>query len=281
MLEKIKVFLKKRKLIVWIYEGFFKLLWKVGPYFRKIRLQLGFYTENEKMILKFKNMYKGQTCVVVGNGPSLRVEDLERLKKKGYIFFGSNKIYKIFGQTSWRPDFYACTDTLVYEQNEEEIRAFVECPRFFRQAIRYNCKMWDEQKDMFVWYYEYKKGKIFSNDSLIINSGGTVTYVLLALAYMMGFQTVFLIGCDNTYGFYEQKDKKSGMVEVDKNINNDYFIKDYMRAGEKMNIGNMEYVEEGYKRAKKKYEQTGRKIYNITRGGKLEVFERIDIDDIV
>ena len=33
--------------------------------------------------------------------------------------------------------------------------------------------------------------------------------------------------------------------------------------------------------AKKFYEGNGRKIYNATRGGKLEVFERVDFDDII
>jgi hypothetical protein len=34
----------------------------------------------------------------------------------------------------------------------------------------------------------------------------------------------------------------------------------------------------GYKRAKEVFEENGRKIYNSTVGGKLEIFERVPLE---
>jgi len=40
------------------------------------------------------------------------------------------------------------------------------------------------------------------------------------------------------------------------------------------------YVERAYKTAKKYADRHGVKIYNATRGGNLEVFERVDFDTL-
>ena len=52
---------------------------------------------NKRKLRKLKNKYKGKRCFIMGNGPSLKAEDLELLKDE--YCFGQNKIYKIFPQT--------------------------------------------------------------------------------------------------------------------------------------------------------------------------------------
>ena len=60
---------------------------------------------------ELKDKYKGQRCFVIGNGPSLTAEDLNLLK--GEVTFASNRIYKMFEQTDWRPTYYAVFDEWV------------------------------------------------------------------------------------------------------------------------------------------------------------------------
>ena len=60
------------------------------------------------MLKKYKNIHKGQRCFIIGTGPSLSVEDLEKLK--GEITFGSNRIFEIYSQTDWRPTYYMNQD---------------------------------------------------------------------------------------------------------------------------------------------------------------------------
>lgn len=70
-------------------------------------------TLNSFRIIKLKNRYKNKRCFVIGNGPSLKLDDLNKLKNE--FTFASNKIYKIFNQTDWRPSFYFAEDSLIYE----------------------------------------------------------------------------------------------------------------------------------------------------------------------
>jgi hypothetical protein len=56
---------------------------------------------------------------VIGNGPSLRPEDLDRLGSE--ITFASNKIYLVFDQIAWRPSYYSVCDPLVAQNNRETI----------------------------------------------------------------------------------------------------------------------------------------------------------------
>jgi len=97
--------------------------------------------------------------------------------------------------------------------------------------------------------------------------GWTVTYVCLQLAVYMGFKEIYLIGVDFNY---------SANLLDERN----HFSPDYIKPGG--TVGNIfvEEVRNAYTSAKKYADSHGLKIYNATRGGKLEVFERVDFDDL-
>ncbi len=57
-----------------------------------------------------RDCHRGRRGFIVGNGPSLRMEDLDRLQSE--ISFGSNKIYLAFDKTAWRPTYYSVIDVL-------------------------------------------------------------------------------------------------------------------------------------------------------------------------
>ena len=58
--------------------------------------------------ISLKNKFKNKRCFIVGNGPSLTVQDLDRLV--GEDCFAANLIFKIFDKTKWRPKFYCIQD---------------------------------------------------------------------------------------------------------------------------------------------------------------------------
>ena len=63
-------------------------------------------------------------------------------------------------------------------------------------------------------------------------------------------------------------------------IANNYFIKDYLKPGEVANIPNVTANLLAFQAARKEMEASGRIVRNATRGGKLEVFERADLDEL-
>jgi hypothetical protein len=74
---------------------------------------------NTRGLRALAGRHRGRRGVAIGNGPSLRVEDLDRLR--GGITFASNKIFLAFDQVAWRPTFHSCSDILVAKNNREAI----------------------------------------------------------------------------------------------------------------------------------------------------------------
>ena len=144
-------------------------------------------------------------------------------------------------------------------------------------------------------YYEFIKREfepktklpLFSADcSKQIYASGTVTYSMLQLAVYMGFQEIYLLGIDMSYSVERYKD---GRVQM--NVKNNHstltekeetkFKEDIISAHGYSYIADVDMQLDGYKAAKEYAEKNGIKIYNATRGGKLEIFERVDFDSVL
>ncbi|MEC8197745.1 MAG: hypothetical protein VX228_15895 [Pseudomonadota bacterium] len=81
-----------------------------------------------------RNRHRGQRAVIIGNGPSLQIADLDRLHNE--IAFASNKIYLAYGDTSWRPTYYSVEDHLVLLNNLAEIEALQDSIKLFPANTR-------------------------------------------------------------------------------------------------------------------------------------------------
>ena len=67
-------------------------------------------TSYGKTLSAYKNKYSGKRCFLIGNGPSLKAEDLTKLYENGEVTFAFNRVYNIFDDTGWRPTFYISQD---------------------------------------------------------------------------------------------------------------------------------------------------------------------------
>ena len=110
-----------------------------------------------------------------------------------------------------------------------------------------------------------------------IGLGSTVTYVALQLAFHMGYDSVALIGCDHNF---ETKGPADKIVQAD-NTDPNHFDPTYFSKGVKWNLPDLLNSERGYLLARKHYENNERKIFNCTEGGKLEIFERLTLEDFL
>ena len=96
-----------------------------------------------------------------------------------------------------------------------------------------------------------------------IAGGNTITYIALQICMYMGFAEIYLLGMDCSNFLHHFTDNYvDGKLEMD------------------MNTLNVERMILAYKEAKRISEEKGIKIYNATRGGMLEVFERVNFDDL-
>lgn len=225
-------------------------------------------------IKKFKNKFIGKTCFIIGNGPSMTFRDLDRINELNVPSFACNKIYLGFDETKWRPTFYFISDNkIIKDVDISEVDVPYKnmfFPRMYKDIVK---KGNFYEKLNHDWLHSDK----FSKDAYKgIYGRETVVIDMVQFAYYMGFSTVYIIGVDFSYNM--QSVDKNNLTFVSDGGN--YFIKGYEKKGEVINLGNRDSNILGFQAARKAFEDDGRNIFNATRGGKLEVFVRKDLDEV-
>ena len=239
------------------------------------------YLGNSQLYLSsIKNKFKGQRGFVIGNGPSLRFEDLERIKNE--VSIASNKIYLAFDEVSWRPDFLTVADPLVWQKVRDVIWTHHDlvmlpsylvdsCP-FSGDAIVFR----DLGNASDLWRVD--NSVHFSSDLSKGAFGGyTVTYENLQLAVHLGLNPIYIIGCDH---YYKGESETSPNLQVSTLDASNHFISGYRSPGEIVNAAPIEQMNESYRQARIFCDSQGIQIFNATRGGHLEEFERANFDDL-
>lgn len=227
--------------------------------------------KGNRKIKEFKNSQQGKRCFIIGNGPSLRSEDLDKLVNEDC--FGMNYIFKLFDKTKWRPKYYITQDKYgipVTQINDLDLKNIFIGSYYFRKNKPENTKAICFGHSSIRGKKEFK----FSSEcSDVVYDSGTVTYSALQLAAYMGYSKIYLLGMDTDFPNILTAD---GRVEI-KSTKSSHFYND-------SNPDNIIYSEysilKGYICAKKYCDAHDIKIYNATRGGKLEVFERVDLDTL-
>jgi len=250
----------------------------------RLSTRLGYPLNRDiRRLLRYKNKHKGERCFIIGMGPSLRTEDLDRLHNE--ITFACNKIYLAFDETDWRPTYYSVVDVLVAENNADRI-ADLGLLKFFPHYLRETLGTLPDA----VYYsnnvpFTFDAGSRlgFRKDILrgIYSGGGSVLLDQLQLAYYMGIEEVYLIGADFSF----QVSKSTGqtctqgdILESAGEVN--HFHKNYRQIGETWTMPRLDLQELAFQYARQAYEKDSRKIYNASRRTRLEVLERVDFDSL-
>ncbi|MDE5698664.1 MAG: DUF115 domain-containing protein [Lachnospiraceae bacterium] len=240
-----------------------------------------FFQYSDPRITEFRNIHEGKRCFIIGNGPSLRAEDLSLLHDQGEICFGVNMILGIFPQTKWRPDYYVVEDVECITSFSDVI---FNCnlPVMFLKDADGNCEeqnfvckegMYRFHLSVPEWYHDNELTEFSEEADGFVVSGHTVIYACMQFAVYMGFSELYLLGVDFDYG-----------SDVD---DSKYFTDDYL-MGRKLLPGTeyskryaVKFQLQAYEAARKYADSHNIKIYNATRGGKLEVFERVAFDSLI
>lgn len=241
------------------------------------------YTINSqhfKQMKLFQNIHKNKRCFIIGNGPSLTLKDLTLIHNNHDISFASNMIFKCYADTKWRPNYYFFVDPNGIKEtftNYDTLKYVSEnCSYMFSrnngelQEIAQNINNLCLFKSVFS---ANEVNYLFSSDcSDKLYIGYTVTYAMLQVAVYMGFSELYLLGVDHNYS---NEIKNDGSLVVN-NVNDHSNI----LGAAKSSYYNIDKTTLAYIAAKKYADEHGIKIYNATRGGKLEVFPRVDFDSL-
>ena len=182
-----------------------------------------------------------------------------------------NSIALIHDKTQWKPDFFGIQDKNVWDKIGDYVKnsdnGLVFIPRVFDRLdnlpenwIRFHIS---SAYHMFGLCRTHKYFAKFSDNCYrTIYDGYSITYSILQLAVYMGFDEIYLLGADCTY-----MGKKKNFIEhgnIDPTV-----------------IHATDRLYASFTEAKKYAINNGVKIFNATRGGCLELFERVKLEEIL
>lgn len=247
-------------------------------------MMIDFGLKDQKSIGRIKEQkgkYKGKKIVLIGSGPSLTIDDLTTLSNcDDVITMACNSIFKAYELTPWRADLYSISDIGVFKTVGKKVLDLQDGKPFFVTEEIYNI-MDDEDKEKVypirvktnVGYPQKRK---FSNNALRYTyMAGSVLYFMLQIAYYLGCEEIYMLGCDCNYSYTRMSDGS-----VMKTSDKDYFLPGYEDRKGHQPINQYEIVMPDYEEARRFFDDHGIKAFNATRGGKLESFIRVDFDDV-
>lgn len=262
--------------------------------FYKIYDDLTNYTQYTQKIKAFYQKHYGNRCFIIGNGPSLKLDDLEKLRKE--FTFASNTIYALYEHTNWRPTYYCAGDPFFCNQmmsDKKNLKIVTDgCQAAFTSVVGEGFQYRDDIDITHIYYFRRVEDSLsnklpeFSVDcSEQTYLAGTITYEMLQFAVYMGFKEIYLLGMDFNYsverhinGSITRKNVCNHMKEIEKE-EKIFYDKILKRHGETY-IADIDLQLAGFQAAKQHCDLHGIKILNATRGGKLEVFSRINFDSL-
>ena len=232
------------------------------------------YDVSDQDLHLLKNKYQGYPMLVVGNGPSLNVTPLEEFVTIPSI--GMNKIELLFDRSIWRPSMIVCVNNLVVKQNWKNWLKR-DIPVHLSWKARHFIP--SKQREKFSFFLS-KRDILFSrNITKFLGSAVTVTFTALQYAYYMGADPVILVGVDHSFSV--TNGRKPNDIEKRKGEDINHFDPNYFAAGSYWGVPDLDASEAGFRLAKEAFEMDGRKVYDATIGGKLDVFEKLDISDAI
>lgn len=217
-----------------------------------------------------KSSRNSDTCVIVGNGPSLNKTDLSLLDGVDTII---SNFAGLSPELQKHATFLTVVNDLVAKQGTVSFNA-----TNITKVVPFWLVPYINSSDSTFFVNATVKPE-FSLD-FVRNASwrSTVSFFNMQLAYALGYKKVLLIGFDNTY--IDQKGLKEGDLLTQKNEDPNHFDPRYFKD-KVWQAADTSAMEEMYKLAKESFEADGRKIINCTVGGNLEVFKRSSLKEEV
>lgn len=249
-------------------------------------------TKNDQKLINLKGTRIGKACFIIGNGPSLRMEDLEKLNVSQMDSFGLNRINQLYCRTAWRPTYLVVHDHrfIISGDSTVDINEYVKSVQddrtkyvFFRRQVK---KCFNQKLNKKILYFRMPLKNCKQNDptpikgdiSIQLEDLGSVTTAAIEIAMYMGYTTIYLYGQDFKYDKY---------IDIDGNYVDAKGITSYAEGiTSKEELYDKGYHDlrkafRGFRECKRYAAENGVHIYNATHGGNLDLFDRVDFDDAI
>ncbi|PZW43065.1 glycosyltransferase involved in cell wall biosynthesis [Humitalea rosea] len=215
--------------------------------------------------------HAGETAWLVGNGPSVRIEDLDALA--GKLTFCFNRFHLAHDRTKLRASYTVSGDRQMIEDFGQEIvdrsggTVFVadeHAPELLGGYI------WVRQAAIYPSVFSRRADHL-------VSPGGSSLYVAMQLGYLMGVRNFYIYGADFEFRF--EKTFANDPFRIASGEGN-HFIADY-RGGRPWCPPSLRDIGAGFHIARRVMEAEDGFVRNASRGGRLEMFAREEFDAAV
>jgi hypothetical protein len=229
----------------------------------------------------FRGRHGGRPGFVLGNGPSINEQDLRPLT--GQVTFVTNAFCRHPIVEEWQPTYYFLTDPVYYDGSDarrddfDGIKARVPSSTYF---VPHKAREYIERESLLPLertYYVALAGNLAHDPpwkpdfTLVQPDVRTVVQLAIMGAMFMGCQPIYLLGLDHDWLAHEHEHYT--FYTGDAAEQHDWKYGDLMEA--------VLIMWRGYESIRRVAEAEGISIFNATRGGFLDVFERADYEGLL
>ena len=225
---------------------------------------IGFYLLPwQRQLEKYKNVHKGETAFLIGNGPSVRTEDLDKLTDR--ITFCCNKFYMSYNSHSLRPTYTVSADDKMIKDFGDDIVKNSAGQVWFCSAFRPDIK---EKNYNWVYMQSERLRLVESEIQKGVCHMGATLLAALQIGYYMGIRDFVLYGVDHNFQ-YVSEDKLTSNTE------GNHFISNY-REGKSWFVPDTLLIESSFREIADMLERQGGHLVNASRETKLPYVKRED-----
>lgn len=226
--------------------------------------------ENREFLEGCQNKHKGETLYLLANGPSINKTNLNTLKGRNVMCM--NRFYIKFKDLDFNPTYLVCIEETVLDQFSDDFTK-LEVPTFVNWRTRNKIPGVHYLKESF------NVSPFFQPDvTKPANTGGTVTFMCLQLAYYMGFEKVIILGMDHS--FKETGTAAKAEIRTQEK-DESHFDPNYFPKGMKWVLPDLQKSEYSYHLADMYYKNANREIIDATIGGKCPIFTKGKIEELI
>ncbi len=225
-----------------------------------------------------------ERCFIIGNGPSIKEQDLTRLR--GETTFVVNSFYRHPDYDLIDPTYHCHADPIVGTDVPHVVahlrdvertakRATIILPTDAEPMVRRH-ELFRNNRVHYVFFSEEgcERGRIRMDLTRTVSCVTNIVQGCILMAMYMGFRNIYLLGCDHdwlanptvsTYFFGQDLHWRDDAI--------DYTYELHME--------NTLRLWRSYRHVRDFAFKRGIRIYNATRGGFLDVFPRIEYESLV
>ncbi len=235
-----------------------------------------------------RNIHAGKRCFIIGNGPSVNTQDITRLSSDVKITVSSffnhpdakivNPDYWILADPNFwlKPEIFFSPLLKLTKDKAITSKLFVPTGGFpFFSSINFGSLI-----DLHYYHYDGTKDIQSRIDlsSGVPPFGQNVIIVALMLAFYLGCNPIYFIGCDHDFMKVTKEEYENIRVDhfyanPNQNKCSEHLTWDQWQAA----MARMNYE---YDQIKQYATLWGFNVYNATRGGSLEHFPRVKYEDL-